>query len=94
VSLREENAILIFRRGCVRPTFVCIENYVVNLHAVSYFQFTEDGALRVALQNWPDAQSILIPKTRAGRYRDLIRRLSEDSMQPCAPEDEALGRAR
>jgi hypothetical protein len=75
----------------VNPTFVCIENYVVNLEAVSYFQFTEDGALRVALQNWPDAQSILIPKTRAGRYRDLIRRLRDTSLQPCAPEDEQAG---
>ena len=70
------------------PTFVCIENYVVNLDAISYFQFTEDGALRVALQNWPDAQSILIPKTRAGRYRDLVRRLVDSGMQACAPDTE------
>ena len=67
----------------MNPTFVCIENYVVNLQAVSYFQFTEDGALRVALRNWPEAQSILISKSRAGRYRDLIRRLSDTSPQPC-----------
>lgn len=78
----------------MNPTFVCIENYVVNLRAVSYFQFTEDGALRVALQNWPDAQSILIPKTRAGRYRDLIKRLADTSLQPCPSEEEAARMAR
>lgn len=72
----------------VRPTFVCIENYVVNLEAISYFQFTEDGAMRVALRGWPDAESILIPKSRAGKYRDLVRKISANELQPCTPEME------
>jgi hypothetical protein len=81
-GLKEEQA--------VNVTFVCIENYVVNLESISYFQFTEDGALRVALRGWPDAESILIPKSRAGKYRDLVRKISNNELQPCATEPEKL----
>ena len=70
----------------MNPTFVCIENYVVNLQAISYFHFTEDGALHVALRGWPEPESILIPKSRAGKYRDLIRKISSNDLQPCAAD--------
>ena len=80
----------------MNPTFVCIENYVVNLQAISYFHFTEEGALHVALRGWPDPESILIPKSRAGKYRDLIRKISDHDLQPCAadqtpPAEEVAG---
>lgn len=70
----------------MNPTFVCIENYVVNLQAISYFHFTEEGALHVALRGWPDPESILIPKSRAGKYRDLIRKISNNDLQSCAAD--------
>ena len=80
----------------MNPTFVCIENYVVNLQAISYFHFTEEGALHVALRGWPDPESILIPKNRAGKYRDLIRKILNNDLQPWSadqvpPAEEAAG---